>query len=153
MCGGYQLLGNYYKAPTGEELPGVGLLDIFTIASDKRMIGNILIESNVSIPGKTLVGFENHSGKTFLGKNAIQLGRVVVGHGNNGEDRTEGAIQNNVFGCYLHGPLLPKNPAFADYLIEKALKRKNSSFKLKELQDDFETAAHQSSVKRSRETA
>ena len=153
VCGGYQLLGNYYKAPTGEELPGVGLLDIFTIASDKRMIGNILIESNVSIPGKTLVGFENHSGKTFLGKNAIQLGRVVVGHGNNGEDRTEGAIQNNVFGCYLHGPLLPKNPAFADYLIEKALKRKNSSFKLKELQDDFETAAHQSSVKRSRETA
>ena len=153
VCGGYQLLGNYYKAPTGEELPGVGLLDIFTIASDKRMIGNILIESNVSIPGKTLVGFENHSGKTFLGKNAIQLGRVVVGHGNNGEDRTEGAIQNNVFGCYLHGPLLPKNPAFADYLIEKALKRKNSSFKLKELQDDFETAAHRSSVKRSRETA
>lgn len=152
ICGGYQLLGNYYKTPSGEELPGVGLLDVFTIAGEERMIGNIVIESNVSIPSKTLVGFENHSGKTFLGRNAVQLGRVVVGHGNNGEDRTEGAIQGNVYGCYMHGPLLPKNPKFTDFLITKALSRKDSSVELKNLDDTLEFAAHQSSVKRSRET-
>ena len=130
----------------------IGLLDVVTSAGKERMIGNIVIVSNGSIPSTTLVGFEKHSGKTFLGRNAVQLGRVVVGHGNNGEDRTEGAIQGNVYGCYMHGPLLPKNPKFTDFLITKALSRKGPSVELKDLDDNLEFAAHQSSVKRSRET-
>lgn len=153
ICGGYQLLGNYYKTPEGEELPGVGILDVFTIAGEKRMIGNIIIEANVSLPDKSLVGFENHSGKTYLGKKAVQLGRVVVGHGNNGEDRTEGAIQGNIFGCYLHGPLLPKNPKFTDFLLEKALSRKNRDVKLKKLDDSLELSARQKSIDRARDSA
>lgn len=152
ICGGYQLLGHYYKPAHSTEIPGMGILDVFTIAGDKRMIGNIVIESNVSIPEKNLVGFENHSGKTYLGKNAVQLGRVIIGNGNNGEDRTEGAIQNNVYGCYLHGPLLPKNPKFTDFLIEKALTKRYGQIKLEELDDSSELAAHDSSIVRSRKT-
>ncbi len=152
ICGGYQLLGHYYKPEGGVEIPGVGILDVFTVAGNKRMIGNIVIESNPSIPERTLVGFENHSGKTFLGKEAVQLGRVVVGSGNNGEDRTEGAIQGNIFGCYLHGPVLPKNPKFADYLIQKALDRKRRWVELKPLEDSLEIATHAAAVERSRKT-
>jgi len=152
ICGGYQLLGSFYKTPPGDELPGVGILDIFTVAGERRMIGNILIETNTNLSDRSIVGFENHSGKTFLGKKAIQFGRVVVGNGNNGEDRTEGAIQGNAYGCYLHGPLLPKNPRFADFLIEKALSRNYDLVKLKELDDSIENNAHQSSIERSRET-
>lgn len=149
ICGGYQLLGQYYRLPDGSELEGVGILDIFTVAGDKRMIGNIVIESNVSIPEKKLVGFENHSGKTYIGKEALQLGRVIIGNGNNGEDRTEGAVQKNVFGCYLHGPLLPKNPKFADFLIEKAIQRQNKNFKLSDLDNEAEINAHEASIERS----
>ncbi len=152
ICGGYQLLGHYYSTSDAVEIQGVGVLDVFTIAGDRRMIGNIMIESNVSIPDKTLIGFENHSGKTYLGKQAVQLGRVVIGNGNNGEDRTEGAVQNNAFGCYLHGPLLPKNPKFADLLIEKALSRRHGKIKLKDLDDSLELLAHESSIERARKT-
>jgi CobQ-like glutamine amidotransferase family enzyme len=152
ICGGYQLLGHYYKTPEAVEIPGIGILDVFTISGDRRMIGNIMIESNVSIPERSLVGFENHSGKTYIGKNAVQLGRVVAGNGNNGEDRTEGAVQDNVFGCYLHGPLLPKNPKFADHLIEKALSRRHGQTKLKDLDDSLELSAHDSSIERTRKT-
>ena len=108
------------------DIPGIGILDIVTVAGNKRMIGNIILESNdkLKLKKKLLVGFENHSGKTYLGKRAIPLGNVVVGFGNNGEDRTEGAYQGNVFGCYLHGPLLPKNPGFADLLIEESPREK-----------------------------
>ncbi|MEX0616752.1 MAG: glutamine amidotransferase [Candidatus Woykebacteria bacterium] len=150
ICGGYQLLGHYYKPHDGVELPGVGIIDVFTISGDKRMIGNIMIESNVIIPQRNIVGFENHSGKTFLGKNALSLGRVIIGNGNNGEDRTEGAIQKNVFGCYLHGPVLPKNPGFADFLIEKALGRKHPELKLKPLDDSLEILANESAAERTR---
>ncbi len=130
----------------------MGLLDAFTVAGDKRMIGNIMIEANSSIPEKNIVGFENHSGKTYLGKNAVALGRVIIGNGNNGEDRTEGAIQDNVIGCYLHGPVLAKNPRFADYLIQKALSKNNKDFKLENLNDSLEKDTHETAIERSLNT-
>ena len=152
ICGGYQLLGKYYKTFESSEIPGLGLLDAFTVAGDKRMIGNIMIEANSSIPEKNIVGFENHSGKTYLGKNAVALGRVIIGNGNNGEDRTEGAIQDNVIGCYLHGPVLAKNPRFADYLIQKALSKNNKDFKLENLNDSLEKDTHETAIERSLNT-
>ena len=145
ICGGYQLFGHYYRPKSGEEIEGAGILDAFTTAGEMRMIGNIVIELNKQLSNnnpKTLVGFENHSGKTFLDKKAEPLGRIIRGSGNNGEDRTEGAYYKNVFGCYLHGPLLPKNPLFADFLIEKALNRKNKYFSLKELDNSLEIETH-----------
>lgn len=165
ICGGYQLLGKYYKPKKGSKLPGIALIDAHTVAGNKRMIGNIVIEVNRSLfmnHGKKdkkspnyelrttnyLVGFENHSGQTFLGKTAKPLGRVVRGFGNNGKDKTEGAWQQNVFGCYLHGSLLPKNPHFADYLIAKALARRYGIVKLKPLDDSAEWQAHQSILRR-----
>lgn len=148
ICGGYQLFGRSYRPKDGEELEGVGILDIETIGSERRMIGNIVIElsdflsTQIGSGPQILVGFENHSGKTFLGSNSKPLGKVIRGSGNNGEDRTEGAFYRNVFGCYLHGSLLPKNPFFADFLIEKALERKNKYFSLKELDNSLEIATH-----------
>ena len=154
ICGGYQLFGQYYR-PAGEpELPGIGLLDITTVASNNRMIGNIVIETNKKLKGEAdniLVGFENHSGKTYLGRKSSSLGNVVVGHGNNGEDRTEGAFQGNVFGCYLHGPLLPKNPKFADMLIKKALEKNHGPVKLEPLDDLLENNVHESVIQRAKE--
>jgi len=155
ICGGYQLFGHYYKPEDGKDIFGLGILDVTTVASDKRMIGNIMVETNKKIAtecGKFLVGFENHSGKTFLGKKAQPLGNVVVGFGNNSEDRTEGAFQENVFGCYLHGPVLPKNPLFTDFLIKKALKRRYGEVKLSKLDDDLETKTQSLAIERSRET-
>jgi len=154
ICGGYQLFGHYYRPYVGDDLPGLGILDVTTIASSQRMIGNIVVESNADLgfmSDKFLVGFENHSGKTFVGKRAKSLGRVTVGSGNNGEDRTEGAYEGNVFGCYLHGPVLPKNPAFADLLLERALKRRYKNFKLTQIDDDLENQTHLSAINRSRE--
>jgi len=150
ICGGYQLLGNYYQPSNDQRLPGLGLLDIVTIAGNNRMIGNIVIEknNNLNFEGKLLVGFENHSGKTYLGKKASPMGKVIVGYGNNGEDRTEGAYQGNIFGCYLHGPLLPKNPRFADFLILRSLKRKHKIIELTPLEDTLENLTHKSSIDR-----
>lgn len=155
ICGGYQLFGSYYRPAAEPEIPGLGLLDIVTVAGEKRMIGNIVIEANEKLKiknGDLLVGFENHSGKTYLGKRAAALGKVVVGFGNNGEDRTEGAFQGNVFGCYLHGPFLPKNPNFADLLIERALSRRYGKIELASLNDEVETAAHEGAIERARQT-
>jgi len=147
ICGGYQLLGHYYKPHQGPELKGVGLIDVTTLAGSRRMIQNVVLAINplLEIAGKhkTLVGFENHSGKTFLGRDATPLGEVILGGGNNGEDKTEGAFQGNVFGCYLHGSCLPKNPHFADFLIQKALKRRYGIIELKNLDDDLEWQAHE----------
>lgn len=153
VCGGYQLLGKYYKPKKGPRLPGVGLIDAYTVAGDKRMIGNIVIELSKQLTVNSqqstkLVGFENHSGQTFLGKFAKPLGKVLVGFGNNGKDKTEGAWQGNVFGCYLHGSLLPKNPHFADFLTEIALERRYGKIKLKPLNDTLEWQAHQSILRR-----
>jgi lipid II isoglutaminyl synthase (glutamine-hydrolysing) len=121
VCGGYQLLAHYYRPASGPDLKGLGVFDAWTVhrgARAPRCIGDIAIRWN----GQTLVGFENHGGQTYLGT-AKPLGKVLKGFGNNAQDGTEGATYRNAFGTYLHGSLLPKNPHFADYLIELALKR------------------------------
>jgi CobQ-like glutamine amidotransferase family enzyme len=149
ICGGYQLLGNYYQDQDGKRLEGIGLIDTHTVAGPRRMIGNLVLEINSSLgkfSPKTLVGFENHSGQTFLGKGVEPLGKVISGFGNNGEDKTEGAWKGTFFGCYLHGSLLPKNPHFADYLIELALKRQDPEFRLEPLDDTVELQAHKVAV-------
>lgn len=160
ICGGYQLLGRYYRARDGSVLPGVGLFDIYTEAGEKRLRGNILLEAEPDLQEdmeragcrslKTLVGFENHSGCTFLEEGTRPLGRVVKGKGNNGEDRTEGARYRNAFGTYLHGPLLSKNPHFADLLIARALSRRHGEVCLEPLDDELEFYAHNIMKKRLR---
>jgi len=154
ICGGYQMLGKYYQMANGERIDGLGILDVWTIAGAKRLIGNVVVELDEKILGvdsskfKTLVGFENHSGKTHLGEGVSPLGKVLFGHGNNGEDSGEGVRYLNVFGTYLHGPLLPKNPHFADLLLELAIQRHGSDTCLMELDDRLEEAAHKAMVKR-----
>jgi len=125
VCGGYQLLANYYRPANGPDMRGLGVFDAWTISKgvqQPRCIGDIAISWN----GMSLVGFENHGGRTYLGT-AKPLGKVLKGNGNNSEDASEGAIYRNTFGTYLHGSLLPKNPHFADHLIELALQRKYGS--------------------------
>jgi lipid II isoglutaminyl synthase (glutamine-hydrolysing) len=142
VCGGHQLLGHSYQLGD-ERLPGVGLVDLHTIrAEGPRLIGNVAIE--VELPGigapKVLAGFENHGGRTHLGEREQPLGRVLSGHGNNGADGFEGVRRGNVIGTYLHGPLLPKNAWFADWLIATALGAEPGS--LARLDDELEDAAH-----------
>lgn len=142
ICGGYQLLGHYYQPNNAEKLLGISLLDAYTTASDKRFIGNVTANCNFTEP-QILVGFENHSGLTYLQGETVPMAHVSTGHGNNGKDSTEGARYKNVFGTYLHGSLLPKNPHFADYLISLALrKRYKENIELAPLNDDFEKKAH-----------
>ncbi len=148
ICGGYQLLGEYYQTSTGERLPGIGVLDVYTEAGDGRMIGNVVVESTLAGEPRTLVGFENHSGRTYLGPGVQPLGRVKVGGGNNGQDGTEGAVYRNVIGTYLHGSLLPKNPWLTDYLIARALERRYGSAELRTLDDDIELLAHNAAIRR-----
>ena len=146
VCGGYQLLGRYYRTAEGEELSGVGLFGLWTEhpgPGAKRFIGNVVVEWR----GGTLVGFENHGGRTHLDAGVAPLGRVVSGFGNNGEDGGEGAVRGNAFGTYLHGSLLPKNPRFADHLIETALLRRHKGFELVPLDDRVEEAAHAAAVR------
>ena len=146
ICGGYQLFGHYYQPHDGERLMGISLLDAYTVAGNKRFIGNVTVETEFLTP-KTLVGFENHSGLTYLEGESKPLGRVSVGNGNNGKDGFEGGRYKNVFGTYLHGSLLPKNPHFADYLISLALeKRYGEKIDLSPLDDKFEFDAHYSVV-------
>lgn len=140
ICGGYQLLGRYYRAADGTLIPGLGLLDFHTRAGKKRLIGNVAVEVDLDGWQVTLCGFENHAGRTYLGDLA-PLGRVLVGHGNNGEDGTEGARYKNVFCSYLHGPLLPKNPALTDHLIRLALRRRGLPEELEPLDDTLEREA------------
>jgi lipid II isoglutaminyl synthase (glutamine-hydrolysing) len=145
ICGGYQLLGEYYQPAKGAKLKGLNIFPVFTQASDQRMIGNIVISTHFG----DLVGFENHSGKTFLKESGTSLGTVKSGFGNNGEDQTEGCIYKNAVGCYLHGSLLPKNPKLADWLIEKALEVKyGKEISLKPLDDTLEDQAHNSAVQK-----
>ncbi len=124
ICGGYQLLGKSFLTHEGKELEGVGLFDLHTVGGRKRMIGNILIQSELEGRKVPLVGFENHSGKTYLGQGVKPLGKVIKGFGNNGEDGTEGAVYKNGYGTYLHGSLLPKNPELADHLLLTAVTRR-----------------------------
>lgn len=144
VCGGYQLLGEYYVTAEGKKLPGLGLVDLHTVPGSRRNIGNIVIEtSELGLDPATLVGFENHSGRTYLGPGLRPLGRVLRGAGNNGEDGSEGVASGNIFGTYLHGSLLPKNPHFADLLIERALARQGIG-RLVALAATEELQAHQS---------
>lgn len=144
VCGGYQLLGHEYRPHDAKPLPGIGLFNMTSVAGSERFIGNVIVDS----PWGELVGFENHSGLTTLGDGLTPMGRVRVGRGNNGRDGTEGAIYRNAVGCYLHGSLLPKNPALADWLIARALERRHGSIELPPLDDTFELTAHQSAVGR-----
>ena len=136
ICDGYQLMGHYYKPHNGKRLNEISLLDAYTIAGDKRFIGNVTVKTDL-IENGTLVGFENHSGLTYLEGETEPIGTILVGNGNNGADKTEGARFKNVFGTYLHGSFLPKNPQFADYLLELAL-----GFKPEPLDDKIENLAH-----------
>ncbi|MBA2764942.1 MAG: glutamine amidotransferase [Thermoleophilaceae bacterium] len=142
VCGGYQLLGESYAL--GERtLPGVGLVDLRTVrGTGPRLIGNCVIEADLGGGPRQIAGFENHGGRTHLGPGATALGRVIKGHGNNGEDRLEGVCKGNVFGTYLHGPLLPKNAWLADVLIELAL-----DVELDPLDDTLEQLAHQTALR------
>ncbi len=142
VCGGYQMLGSYYETYDGKRCDFTGLLDLYTVGGVKRMIGNYKFQCTDSAGGSTIVGFENHSGRTMLGIGLEPLGKVLAGYGNNGEDGTEGAHYKNVFGTYSHGPVLPKNPEFCDHLLLTALKRKYGSAELAPLDDSAELAAH-----------
>ncbi|TMF27805.1 MAG: glutamine amidotransferase [Chloroflexi bacterium] len=142
VCGGYQLLGHYYQTGDGERYDGIGLIDVRTEAGKKRFIGDVVVLSAIDgLTPSTLVGFENHSGRTFLGPNARPLGKVLKGHGNNGSDHQEGCVQGGVIGTYMHGSLLPKNPHLADHLIAGALRRRGGGA-LSHLDDSAELAAH-----------
>lgn len=148
ICGLYQLFGKYFLTQDEHRIEGIGILKLSTTAGPERLIGNIVIKSNQF---GQIVGYENHSGLTTLEDKSQALGEVVSGAGNNGEDQTEGCFYKNCIGTYLHGPILPKNPKVADFLIETALKRQNPKFdKLTELDDSIEKAAHRSAANRPR---
>lgn len=141
ICGGFQLLGRYYRTADGQECEYIGALDVTTEGSPDRMIGNYAFRLPEEHGGLTVVGFENHGGRTWLGEGLAPLGRVLRGGGNNGQDGTEGARYKNVFCTYSHGPLLPKNPALCDQLLAAALERKYGKAELAPLDDGAETAA------------
>jgi lipid II isoglutaminyl synthase (glutamine-hydrolysing) len=142
VCGGYQLLGHSYRGHQGAEMPGIGLVDLVTEAGTTRMIGNIVLECELDAGDRrTLVGFENHAGRTTLGAGLSPLGRVVSGHGNNGLDGGEGVHAGGIIGTYVHGPLLPKNPWLADWLIRRALARGGPGEPLEPLDDSLELEA------------
>ena len=143
VCGGYQLLGHRYRGHQGDEMPGIGLVDLTTEAGTRRMIGNVVLRCELdSGDERTLVGFENHAGRTWLGPGVAPLGSVVAGNGNNGEDGGEGVHDGTVIGTYVHGPLLPKNPWLADWLIAAALRRQGQPDELAPLDDGLELEAH-----------
>ena len=147
VCGGYQLMGHRYVAADGAVLEGLGIFDLETKhpgPRSKRCIGDIAVRWE----GATIVGFENHGGRTYLGAGTEPLGRVLSGHGNNSEDGAEGARTGTAFGTYLHGSLLPKNPHFADRLLEMALRRREPGFRLDPLDDREEWAAHSAALRK-----
>jgi CobQ-like glutamine amidotransferase family enzyme len=148
ICGGYQLLGLHYETGAGDRLPGVGLLDLETRAGRKRMIGNVVAISSLDgSQDRTLIGFENHSGRTYLGKGVSSLGRICLGYGNNGEDGQEGAVYRNVVGTYLHGSVLPKNPWLGDWLTSRAISRRyGAGAGLPPLDDRLEQEAHVAAI-------
>jgi len=153
VCGGYQLLGRGYRGFHGEDMPGIGLLPLHTVAGDRRMIGDVLLECEFE-PGerRTLVGFENHAGRTRLDAGAVPLGRVLAGFGNDGKSGFEGCRAGRVVGTYLHGPLLPRNPWLADWLLGQALAHRTGGDppRLEPLSDELEEKAHEVSESRAR---
>jgi lipid II isoglutaminyl synthase (glutamine-hydrolysing) len=153
VCGGYQLLGRGYRGFHGEDMPGIGLLPLETVAGEKRMIGDVLLECELE-PGerRTIAGFENHAGRTRLDPSAEPLGRVLSGFGNDGESGYEGCRDGRVIGTYLHGPLLPRNPWLADWLLSQALAHRTGgdAVPLEPLPDRLEDEAHAVSAGRAR---
>jgi CobQ-like glutamine amidotransferase family enzyme len=150
VCGGYQLLGRFFRTANGVEIPGSGLFDAFTVAGAARLVGNVVAEAEIDGRSETLVGFENHSGRTFVGAAATTapLARVLVGGGNNGEDGAEGARRGTAIGTYLHGPVLPKNPWLTDWLILAALRRRHQVEILDPLDDTLEIATNRALASR-----
>ena len=149
VCGGYQLAGQFYRGADGEELRGAGVFDLQTVHPGpraKRLIGNLVAEWE----GNTLAGFENHGGRTYLGPKAQPFAKVIHGFGNDGESGYEGARYRNAFGCYLHGPVLPKNPTLADKLISLALERCYGQGELIPLNDALEAKAHAAAIRAAR---
>ena len=153
VCGGYQLFGRFYRDRAGVELPGAGIFDLHTAAGERRMIGDVLLECELE-PGElhTLAGFENHAGRTVLGPEAEPLGRVVAGFGNDGESGFEGCRRGRALGTYLHGPLFPRNPWLADWLLAQALAHATGGEppELEPLPDDLEREAHEVAAERAR---
>jgi len=150
VCGGYQLLGRFYRDRFGAELPGIGLLPVHTIAGERRMIGDVLLDCEWA--GRALAGFENHAGRTHLDEGAQPLGRVVSGFGNDGVSGYEGCRAGRVYGTYLHGPLLPRNPWFADRVLAEALAHASGDeVELAPLADELESEAHAVSARRARD--
>lgn len=147
ICGLYQLFGKFFKTQDGHIIEGIGLLDIETHAGSERLIGNIVTTNSEF---GDIIGYENHSGQTYLGKDVLPLGKVIKGAGNNGQDDTEGARYKNVIATYMHGSLLPKNPLIADFLIEKAAVRKYGDFTPTVIDDRFATLAREVALKRPR---
>lgn len=151
ICGGYQMMGHYFEQQNGERIPGIGALDLFTIDHPDRLTGDLICKSDeLAEKGldELLVGFENHSGRTWLGPSVKPLATVIIGQGNNGVDQTEGAIYKNVFCTYAHGSFLPKNPDMTDHLIELAIRRRDESFPgLQQLDNTFENKARDAIMK------
>lgn len=149
ICGGYQLLGTHYLSWDGTQFDFTAAIDIYTIGDKTRMIGDFMFRCNdLALDNLIVAGFENHSGKTYLGSSVRPLGQIVNGYGNNGEDKSAGARYKNVFCSYSHGPLLPKNPVLCDYILENALVRKYGGYELKPLEDIAEAKARELIVKR-----
>lgn len=148
ICGAYQLLGEDYRTADGSRLEGIGWFSAHTEAGSPRLIGDVVLESTLGVAPSTLVGFENHGGRTFLDAGMAPLGRVLLGSGNNGNDGTEGAVRHHVMGTYLHGSLLPKNPHLADLLLTWALGVRGQDVTLAPLPADDEMMAHAVIVQR-----
>lgn len=143
ICGGYQMLGEYYKTWDGVQLDFIGAIGVHTIGAKERMIGNYMFRTTPESGNTVVVGFENHSGKTYLSEQVAPLGMMLSGNGNNGEDKTEGARYKNVFGTYSHGSLLPKNPVLCDFILQTALNhRYDGAEPLAPLDDTLELNAH-----------
>jgi lipid II isoglutaminyl synthase (glutamine-hydrolysing) len=151
VCGGYQLLGRFYRVADGSELPGVGLFPLHTVAGTRRLIGDVLLETTFTGEPRTVAGFENHAGRTYLDSGAEPLGRVVAGFGNDGESGQEGCRVGRAIGTYLHGPLLPRNPWLADWLLAEAIAhRTGETPSFEPLGDELEHEAHTVSAMRAR---
>ena len=152
VCGGYQLLGRFYRDRYGSELPGAGVLPLHTIAGERRMIGDVLLECSFTRQQRTLAGFENHAGRTVLDQGAEPLGRVVAGFGNDGQSGYEGCRVGRAVGTYLHGPLLPRNPWLADWLLAQAAAHHTGGEPpaFEPLDDELEAAAHAVSAARAK---
>jgi CobQ-like glutamine amidotransferase family enzyme len=155
VCAGYQLLGGYYAPAVGPTIEGLGVLDVVTEGGPTRFIGHVAVDCDLgSGTQRQLAGFENHSGRTYLGSGAKPLGRVVAGAGNNGEDGTEGARYREVYATYLHGPVLPKNPWLADHLLSRALAHRYQDFgPLAPLEDQVEAQAQAAALRLARRPA